>query len=78
MSKVISYNCNKLEEIMYRMTGFRKEQEGLSCGIGFRKRKIGKFIEKTMKIIGEIFGRFKSFLYLCIVNGNEGIKGHED
>ena len=78
MSKVISYNCNKLEEIMYRMTGFRKEQEGLSCGTGFRKREIAKFIEKTMKIIEEIFGSFKNYLYLCKVNGNEEIKGHED
>ena len=78
MSKVISYNCNKLEEIMYRMTGFRKEQEGLSCGMGFRKREIAKYIYKRMKIIEKIFGRFKSFLYLCKVNGNEEIKGHED
>ena len=78
MSKVISYNCNKLEEIMYRMTGLRKEQEGLSCGIGFRKREIAKYIDKRMKIIEEIFGSFKNYLYLCKVNGNEEIKGHED
>ena len=41
-------------------------------------QKNAKYIDKRMKKVGEIFGSFKNYLYLCKVNGNEGIKGHED